>query len=282
MKVLIVGGTSNLGGVLKNTLKGYFEIISAGRKNCDCFLDLNDSEDKLIFPDGVDVVIHCAAHFGGTTNRETLEAESVNVLGTLKLCQAAVRHGVKHFVFISSIFTQASENSRLQNIYTISKRHAEELATFYMSQQAIAFTILRPSQFYGDTDAYRLHQPFFYNILDKAEKNEDIVFYGSNDARRNYIHVEDVASIILKVIQTKTIGTFACQQVNHVRYSEIANAAIVAFSSSSIIHFDHSKPDIPDNISSIDISLYKEIGYYPSITIEEGIKRIAISRKQHS
>jgi nucleoside-diphosphate-sugar epimerase len=282
MKVLIVGGNSNLGGVLKNTLKDYFEIISAGRKNCDWFIDLNDPKDKIIFPEGIDAVIHCAAHFGGISDTEIFEAENVNVFGTLKLCQAAVRHRVKHFVFISSIFTQATENSRQQNIYSISKRHSEELAAFYMSQQTIAFTILRPSQFYGDADAYRVHQPFFYDILDRAEKNEEVVFYGSNDARRNFIHVEDVASIILKVIQTKTSGTFACQQVDDVRYSEIAIAAIVAFSSSSNVLFDHSKPDIPDNISPIDITLYKAIDYYPLITIREGIKRVATYRKKYS
>jgi nucleoside-diphosphate-sugar epimerase len=282
MKVLIVGGNSNLGGVLKNTLKDYFEIISAGRMNCDWFIDLNDPEDKIIFPDGIDAVIHCAAHFGGISDKELLEAENVNVLGTLKLCQAAVRNGVKHFVFISSIFTKATENLKCHNIYSISKRHAEELAAFYMSQQAIAFTILRPSQFYGDADAYRFHQPFFYDILDKAEKNEDIVFYGSNDARRNFIYIEDMASIILKVIQTKTTGAFACQQVNDVCYSEIAYAAIEAFSSSSKICFDHSKPNIPDNILPIDISLYKAIDYYPLITIREGIKRVATYRKKYS
>ena len=282
MKVLIVGGNSNLGEVLKKTLKGYFKIISAGRNNCDCFIDLNDSPDKIIFPEGVDVIIHCAAHFGGASDREILEAESVNVLGTLKLCQAAVRNRVKHFIFISSIFTKAQENSRQKNIYTISKRHAEELVDFYMSKRAITFTILRPSQFYGDTNIYRFHQPFFYSILDKAEKNEDVVFYGSNDARRNFIHVEDVASIIIKVIQTRTIGIFACQQIHHVRYSEIANAAITAFSSYSTIRFDKSKPDIPDNITPIDNSLYLAIGYYPSISIQEGINRVATYRRQNS
>lgn len=282
MKVLIVGGNSNLGRVLKNKLEKYYETISTGRKNCDFFLDLNDSENKIIFPDDVEVVIHCAAHFGGTSDTEILEAESVNVLGTLKLCQAAVRHRVKHFVFISSIFTQVEENSKNKNIYTITKRHAEEMITFYMSKQEISFTILRPSQFYGDTDAYRLHQPFFYYILDKVEKEEEVVFFGSNDALRNFIHVEDVASIILKVIQTNTNGIFACQQLNDVRYSEVAYAAIKAFSSSSIIRFDYSKPNIPDNIGPIDISLYKTIGYYPAINIGEGIKRIATYRKQHS
>lgn len=282
MKVLIVGGNSNLGGVLKNTMKDYFEIILAGRKNCDWFIDLNDPKDKINFPEGIDAVIHCAAHFGGISDTEMFESENVNVLGTLKLCQAAVRHRVKHFVFISSIFTQATENSMQQNIYSISKRHAEEVAAFYMSQQTIAFTILRPSQLYGDADAYRVHQPFFYDILDKVEKNKELIFYGSNDARRNFIHVEDLASIILKVIQTKTRGTFACQQVDDVTYSEIANAAIVAFGSSSTVLFDHLKPDIPDNISPIDISLYKVIDYYPLITIREGIKRVATYRKKYS
>ena len=117
--------------------------------------------------------------------------------------------------------------------------------------------------------------------MDRTEKGEEVVFYGKNDAQRNFIHIQDLAWIILRVIQTKTSGVFSCQQIYNVKYSQIALAAIVAFNSSSVIRFDHTKPDILDNVFPIDDSLYKAIGYYPSISIDEGVKGIAKSNTKH-
>ena len=67
-------------------------------------LDLTAPAEEMRLPDGVDVVIHTAAHFGGKSPAEIQAAEDVNVMGTLKLCQASVRAKVQHFVFISTIF----------------------------------------------------------------------------------------------------------------------------------------------------------------------------------
>ena len=111
MKILIVGGTSSLGCALKPVLSEIGEVITAGRKECDIRLDLNDPIEKITLPNNIDAVIHTAAHFGGKTVEEILEAENVNVLGTLKLCQAAVQAKAKHFILISSMFSCLNKNS---------------------------------------------------------------------------------------------------------------------------------------------------------------------------
>lgn len=279
MKILIVGGTSSLSCALKPVLREFDEVITAGRKNCDIALDLSDPIEKIYLPDNIDTIVHTASHFGGKAEEEILAAENVNVLGTLKLCQAALQAKVKHFVFISSIFSRLNQNSEYYSIYALSKKHAEEMALFYCLSHSLSLTILRPSQLYGNENSFKVHQPFLYTIVDKAEKGEDITIYGSNDALRNYIHIDDMTNIITRVVKKKIEGIYSCQYIMNLTYSQIAKAALLAFNSKGNVHFLNDKPNIPDNVFVIDDSLYKKIGFYPQISIEEGMKKIALYRK---
>lgn len=275
MKILIVGGTSSLGTTLKNAFNGSQEVITAGRNNCDIAMDIRDPITKIAFPNDIDVVIHTAAHFGGKEVSEIIECENVNVTGTLKLCQAAVQANVKHFVLISSIFASLEEDSENFGIYALSKRHSEEAARFFCSIFSLTLTILRPSQMYGSQESFRRHQPFLYTIADRAEKGEDIMLYGTNDALRNYIHVDDLVSIISLVIRNKEEGTYSCLHPHDLPYSRIAKAALAAFNSKARVGFLNDKEDIPDNVFQKDDTLYKKINFYPQISIEDGMKMIA-------
>jgi nucleoside-diphosphate-sugar epimerase len=279
MKILLVGGTSSLGRALKPVFSEFSEVITAGRKNCDINLDLNDPIEKISLPNNMDAVIHTAAHFGGKTAKEILEAESVNVLGTLKVCQAAVQAKTNLFILISSIFSCLNRNSAHYSIYALSKKHSEELAEFYCSTHSMPLTILRPSQLYGNEENFRVHQPFFYTIIDKAEKGEDITLYGSNDALRNYMYIDDMVNIIVKVVQNKVEGTYSCVHPTDISYSHIAKAAFSAFNRTGKVSFLKERTDIPDNIFEKDDSLYKKIGFYPQVSIEEGMRRIALFRR---
>jgi len=278
MNVLIVGGNSSLAKSLKPLLSEFSEVITAGRSNCDILLDLNDPIEKMSFPSNIDTIIHTAASFGGKSAKEIIDAENVNVLGTLKLCQAAVEANAKHFILISSIYAGLNENSEQYNIYAISKKQSEEVAKYYCSAHSLPLTIIRPSQMYGIGNIFRVHQPFLYQMIDKAEKGEDVNLYGSNDPLRNYIYIDDLAKIIVKIVQNKVEGKYSCTQTTDVTYSQIAKAAFAAFNSKGTVHFLKDKPDIPDNIFDKDDSLYKKINYYPETSIEEGIKKIALSK----
>src|ERR1700712_4514734 len=98
MRILIAGGNSNIGRALKTVLSEWATVITAGRKNCDIYLDLTDPIDKMQLPSNIDVVINAAAHFGGKTAKDIYDAENTNVLGTLKLCEVSVKAKAKHFI----------------------------------------------------------------------------------------------------------------------------------------------------------------------------------------
>jgi len=279
MKVLIVGGTSALSQVLKPALAPFAEVITAGRSGCDIDLNLGTAADRLDLPTDIDVVVNAAASFGGKTFEDMFSTESVNVLGVLNLCQACQAAKVKQLVLVSSIFTALDSASRFYSIYSLSKRHSDELAQLYCGAAGLPLTIVRPSQFYGAGPAQRKHQPFLSMLIDKAAKGEDILLYGSNDAKRNFIHVEDVAKAIALLIQRGITGTYTCMSPRNVSYSEVAHAAIAAFGSKSTVTFARDQPDVPDNVFDMDESLFQLLNWYPEISIAEGMRKEAAHRK---
>lgn len=278
MKILIVGGKSSLGVALLPVLLGIGEVVTAGRKDCDIILDISESIDNIKIPANLDVIVHAAANFGGVTDNEIFDAENVNALGTLKLCQLAVQANVKHFVLISSLSVCLDEKSDYYSIYALSKKHAEELARLYCSYHSLPLAILRPSQIYGNEDIFRRHQPFIYSVIDKAKLGEVVTIYGSHDAQRNYIYIDDLTMIIAKVVTHKIVGTYSCMHPENVTLSGVARAAISAFNSKGGYQFAKEKKDIPDNIFDNDDMLYRQINFYPEISIEDGMKKIAYYR----
>jgi nucleoside-diphosphate-sugar epimerase len=105
------------------------------------------------------------------------------------------------------------------------------------------------------------------------------VINGSNDALRNFIHVEDVAMVIALAVRRKLVGTYDCVYPENVRYSQITNAAIAAFSSKSRVVFAPEQPDIPDNAFESDDKLYLAIDYFPRISIVAGMQKEAVYRR---
>jgi nucleoside-diphosphate-sugar epimerase len=280
MKILLVGGRSTLAQAMKPLLAGFADVLTAGRQGCDLVLDLADPSERIALPMAFDVVINTAASFGGNRPPDILAAHSVNVLGALRLCRFCTESGSGRLVQVSSIFAELSPDSPFYSSYAQSKRHADEAIEFYAARFGLSTLIVRPSQLYGAGESHRRHQPFLYAMLDKAEARQDIVIYGSNDAQRNFIHVDDAARAMALAVQRELTGHFRCVHPHNCRFSEIAHAAVDAFGSDSRVVFATDRPDIPDNAFEADDRLYVAVGYRPAITMREGLKREADDRRR--
>lgn len=276
MNIFVIGGNSTLAKSVVPVLSKDHKVTTAGPRNCDVFCDVTKNVEM---PKFIDVVINFAAAFGGDSDEEILAAEKTNVLGTLNVCMAAAEAEAKHIVLISSIFTLLEKKSPFYSSYALTKKQAEELAAFYCSRHNLSLTILQPSQIYGDTDEFAKHQPFFYHIIDAAQRGEDITIYGSNDAKRNYIHVADLAEIIARAIKSRLAGIFVCMAPDDLTYVSIAEKAQQIFDKGGKVKFLKSKPDIPDNVFAKDTSIYERLNYWPQVSITNGIERIKKQRQ---
>ena len=278
MRILVVGGNSSLAQCLRPMLAAFAEVVTGGRSGCDIYLDLSG---EIQVPPGFDAVVNTAAHMGGPTPEALASAEATNVLGLLNLGQACAVASVSPLVQVSSIFATLDASSPFHNAYALTKRQGDEALQLQARMHGLPLTILRPSQFYGVGEPFRRNQPFLFTLMDRAQAGKDIELWGRRDAQRNFIHVKDVADIITRVINTRTLGIFPCCYPKDQSFSQIAQAAVEAFGSRSAIRFLSDKPDTADNIFNYDDSLYLAIGHTPQICITSGMQMEAAHRRSH-
>lgn len=282
MKILIVGSTSVIGQTFAARLRALGEVRTAGRREADFQFDLTQWERMPEIEEAFDVVIHVAADFGGGANDDFVRAELVNAAGTFSVCRLAQHVQAKHLVHLSSISATYQPGDPYYGIYALSKRHGEEAAQFFCAERGMALTVLRPTQVYDAAGECRPHQALLYVMADRAQAGQDIHLYGTHDARRNYIFLDDLSEICLRVLQGTHTGTFACGHPQSVRLSEMAGAAFAAFGNGGESQFMADKPDLADLPPVDEDILYRQIGYWPGVDIGEGFRRIKHYRESNS
>ena len=272
MKILITGGNSSVSRYVQPLLSKEHEIITLGRRDCDINLDPDTPfSDQL--PDQADIVIHTAAAFGRETAEEIYETEKFNVLDTMELCFQFRKMKVKHFIFISSIFVHLEESSPLHSIYNISKRHAEEIIQYCLKRDEIPYTILRPSQLYGNDPSFVKHHPFLYEIIESASKGEEITLFGNHGGSANYLHIKDFAEVIYRVVKNRVFGVYDCTTMTPNTYLEIARNAFKLTNNTVAIDFLEDKEESGQEFE-FDDTIYKKIDFYPKMTIRDGLSEI--------
>ena len=111
----------------------------------------------------------------------------------------------------------------------------------------------------------------FTRLLIGCRRGKTSDFFGTNDAVRNYLFLDDLAEVIARTVRKHVLGVFNCSAPLSVRLSEIATIAQQVFGQGGRIRFHHDKPDIPD-LPVIDDqqSLYSVIQYEPCHFVGSG------------
>lgn len=272
MRILIFGGNSSVSRYVTPLLSEDNEVITIGRRNCDIILD----ETKCLadqLPDHADVVIQTASAFGRATKEEIYETEKYNVLDTMDLCFQLKKMNVKHFIFISSIFVHLKDSSPLHSIYDISKRHAEEIIKYCLKREKVPYTILRPSQLYGNDASFIKHHPFLYQIIDTASKGQKISLYGKTGGCANYLHIKDFAEVISRVVKIGVFGVYDCTTISANTYLEIARNVFELTNNTIAIEFAKDKKESGQSFT-YDDTIYKKVNHYPKMSISNGLSEI--------
>tara|TARA_R110002096_G_scaffold432236_1_gene648582 strand:- start:1999 stop:2829 length:831 start_codon:yes stop_codon:yes gene_type:complete len=272
MRILIIGGNSSVSRYVRPLLSEDYEVITIGRRDCDINLDKNKSlADQL--PDHADIVIHTAAAFGRETEEDIYETEKYNVLDTMDLCFQLKKMNVKHFIFISSIFVHLEETSPLYSIYNISKRHAEEIIDYCLKREEIPYTILRPSQLYGNDPSFIKHHPFLYQIIETASKGQKISLFGDHGGSANYLHIKDFAEVIYRVVKNSVFGVYDCTTMTPNTYLEIARNVFELTNNTIAIEFVKDRKESGQGFT-YDDAIYKSVNYSLQMSIRDGLSEI--------
>ena len=183
MRVLVAGATGYLGGFVAKELKnrGYFvRALVRSSKKIDGLWDSTDEiiEAQVTQPEtldgicnGIDLVF---SSVGITRQKDRLTFRDVDYQGNKNLLDAAIKAGVKKFVYVSAF---NGPNLRHLDIIDAHEAFVDELKA-----SGIKYTVLRPTGYFSDMG----------EVLEMARKGR-VWLIGSGEDRVNPIHGADLA-----------------------------------------------------------------------------------------
>jgi UDP-glucose 4-epimerase len=149
--------------------------------------DVQDSErvDQTIV--GAEVVYNFAALADlNQALDQPIKTANINIIGNLNVMEACHAHGVKRFIYASTVYVHSREGG----FYRCSKQASEAYVEEYQKIYGLDYTILRYGSLYGPR-ADKTNG--LYRVVHSALKNGIVSYEGDVDAMREYIHVEDAA-----------------------------------------------------------------------------------------
>lgn len=233
LKILVTGGAGFIGSHLINELlkKGHSVVVldnlSSGKKqnlekafsNEDFTFILGDIRDDAALKDalkGVNAVAHLAALIDVTSSvTDPVTTNDVNVAGTLKVLQSAVKGNVSQFVFASStaVYGEAkvlpiTEETPLNPIspYAASKVAGEAYCKSFQSCYGLNTVILRFFNVYGPRSENSPYSGVITKFLRQALKNEALNIYGDGEQTRDFIHVNDIVAALILALENPKVG----------------------------------------------------------------------------
>jgi nucleoside-diphosphate-sugar epimerase len=214
MNIAISGSNGYLGKKIRNSLKNDgFKTIGLCRKpkNKDDFkfeLDGNSINHQIFKKNKVDTFIHCAWDMGNPNEDQSYK---INVIGSKKILDEAIKNGVQKIIFISSM----SAYGGCKSVYGKQKLEVE---SYYQKRNA---SIIRPGLIWGDQTNGGLYKKL--NNISKLPFLIPVIF-----SKKQYLyllHEDDLIKFIKKQIKNKknnfSINTIA--NSNALKLKEIIN-----------------------------------------------------------
>lgn len=193
MKILLTGPQGNLGArLIKNSP---YDVVGVNREGW------NDLGDKL--SDGIDVVIHAAYDLKNKISDLPEKIMDANLMTTARLLESIQRYRVPRLIFLSScaVYGESMKTTEEVPCFPISingivKLLNERIIEEYCSKKRIKFEIYRVFNMYGGDD----HFSILSHLRNSLKNDTEFQLNNNGLSQRDFIHVEDVAKIILKLI----------------------------------------------------------------------------------
>lgn len=295
-KVFVAGHRGMVGSALLRQLSPdappRTEVITRTRDE----LDLCDQAavENFFAEQQPDCVLFAAAKVGGIHANATYPAEFgyQNTAMAMNTIHAAYRHHVKRFLFLGStcIYPRHApqpipEESLLTSpleptneAYALAKIVGLKLCQYYRHQYGVMFHSAMPTNLYGPGDNYHPENshviPGLIRRIHDAKLAGDriVTVWGSGTPRREFLHVDDLATAILHLITLPdppdwvNVGTGTDLTI-----AELARkiASVVGFEGEIVQ--DTTKPD-GTPIKRTETALINATGWHPTITLDDGLR----------
>ncbi len=202
-----------------------------------------------------------------------------NVIGTLRVVEAAKRAKIKKFVYAASsscygtpkkLPTSEKDKIDLKNPYAATKFIGEEIVMRYASMFKMPNISLRFFNVYGPRlNISGQYSAVIGNFLSQKKNNKALTIVGDGTQTRDFIHVDDLINACVKVIKSKKIN-----KIYNLGSGKKTSINTIAKIFSGKKKFIANRPGEAKN-SLADISkIKKDTKWKPAISVEEGIKRL--------
>jgi dTDP-glucose 4,6-dehydratase len=248
--------------------------------------DITDQHfiDTIFNLERPDVVIHGAAEsFVDDSIKDPNKFINSNVLGTQVMVNAAVKYGVKKFIYSSTdeVYGQlTNENDPLwteespinpRNYYSVSKAAGEMIVRAARSTFGLDYCITRSSNNYGPRQT---SEKFIPKVIQCIINDQKIPIYGQGNQIRDWMHVWDNCSAILKILDDGVPG----ETYNISSNQEFSNIEVVNL----ICNIMNKGFDLVEFIKDreghdfrygIDASKIKALGWLPQFKFKHGLAK---------
>jgi len=314
MKTLITGGAGFMGAhildilladghdrsivVLDDLSGGFLENVDIRNIDKRCrFVEgsiyNHDLVNRLFEKNEFEYVFHCAAyaaeglsHFIRRFNYEN------NLIGSINLINASVRHKVKCFVFLSSIAVYGethgyiTENTppRPEDPYGISKYAVEMDLMAANNMFGLNYIIFRPHNVYGELqnigDPYRNVIGIFMN---QCLQDKPLTIFGDGQQSRQFTYIRDICPYIARSAYYPKVynQTFNCgTRDKHYTVAEIAQLVCQAMGKPLHTLYLPERNEVKHAWAD-HLKFEEAFGTVPITPIETGLTNMANWVKEH-
>ena len=301
-RIFIAGHKGMVGSAIQRNLEkaGNAEIIAKSRQE----LNLLNQGDVFSFfeKERIDVVYLAAAKVGGIHANDTYPAAFIyqNLTMQGNLIEAAHRSDVQQLLFLGSscIYPKMADQPMQETSllsgkleptnepYAIAKIAGIKMCESYNRQYGRDYRSVMPTNLYGTGDNFHptnshvipaLIQRFYKARIEQAPSIE---IWGSGAAKREFLHVDDLAQACTHVmsIDAAAFSHAVSQTQSHINIGtgqdcsirELAELIKGVSGYDGEITYDTTKPDgTPRKL--LDVSLMNSLGWQSSISLDRGI-----------
>ena len=294
-KIYIAGHSGMVGSAIKRKLRaeGFNNLLTKSSTDLDL---RNQAEVNTFFDfEKPDVVVLAAAKVGGILANNSYRAEFIydNLMIQANIIQASYQYKVKKLLFLGSscIYPKLAHQPLKEEYilsgyleytnqpYAIAKIAGIEMCDSYRAQYDCNFISAMPTNLYGPNDNYHPENAHVLPALIRRiliahkKKEASVTIWGTGSPRREFLHVEDLADacyFLLKNYDQAGLINIGLGFDLTIKDLAMLIAKMVGYSGSLI--FDTSKPDgTPRKL--LDTNKLNSLGWKPSITLEDGIRR---------
>jgi GDP-L-fucose synthase len=292
-KIFVTGHRGLVGSsiVKKLYLLGFKNLLFRTKSQLD--LTNQQKVENFFRKNKPDYVINAAAKVGGIYANEKNPAVFLydNMQIQNNIVHSCYKFNIKDLIFLGSscIYPKFSkqpikeeylltgELEKTNEAYAIAKISGVKLCETYNTQFKTNYKCLMPSNSYGPNDNYHeLNSHFLPALIRKIYKakiknKKYITLWGSGNAKREMIFVEDIADACIFFLGKKTndfLINIGCGK--DMRIIEYAKLIMKKLNCNLKIRFDKSKKDgTPRKL--LNNKLAKKYGWQPSISLNQGL-----------